>query len=117
MSIESQILVENVTLEAVDSTISFSEKKIGYGYNKIGDGLHTYVYSIDSFVGSIKLQGTLELYPGDSDWVDINNTALTVNGDSTLLGATSGNFTGNFLWIRAGYNLQGGEIGSIRYNY
>lgn len=117
MSIESTVLVENISLESTDSTISYSDKKPGFGYNKVGDGIHTYVYSIDSFVGSIKLQGTLELYPGDNDWVDINGTSLTVNGDSTQQGASSGNFTGNFVWIRAGYNLQDGTITQIRYNH
>jgi hypothetical protein len=117
MSIETTILLENITLESSDSTLKYSEKQKGSGYHKIGNGLHTYVYSIDSFVGSIKLQGTLELYPGDNDWVDIDNTTLTSNGDSTIVGSTTGNFTGNFVWIRTAYNLQDGTISQIRYNH
>jgi hypothetical protein len=117
MSIENTILLENITQEAADSTLLFSEKQKGAGYHKTGDGLHTYMYDIDSFVGFIKLQATLELYPSDNDWVDITDTTFTSNGDSTEIGSKTGNFTGNFVWIRAAYNLQDGTISKILYNH
>lgn len=115
MSKETTILLENITAEAGSSDLSYSEKQKGSGYHKLDDGLHTYVYSVDSFVGSIKLQGTLELYPGDNDWVDIDGTVF--DGDSTISSDPTGNFTGNFVWIRAAYNLQDGTIQQIRYNH
>ena len=117
MSIESTILLENITQEVSDSTFSFTEKQKGAGYHKLRGGLHTYVFQTDSFVGVIKLQGTLELYPGENDWVDIDNTTLLVGSDSTMTGSPTGNFTGNFIWIRAAYNLQDGTIQQIRYNH
>jgi hypothetical protein len=117
MSIESTILLENITQEVSDSTFSFSEKQKGSGYHKLRGGLHTYVYQLDSFVGVIKLQGTLELYPGEADWVDINDTTVSVGSDSTMIGSTTGNFSGNFVWIRAAYNLQDGTITQLRYNH
>lgn len=118
MSTESIILLENTSTESADSTFAYSAKQKGAGYNKRYGGLHTYVYELDAFAGEIKLQGTLELYPGEADWVNIVGT--TEGGDSTIsAGITTytGNFTGNFVWIRAAYNLQNGTISKIRYNY
>ena len=90
--------------------------------------MHTSVYSVNSFVGTIKLQGTLELYPSNNDWFDIEDTEI--GGDSTILGDISItpaistsienisiNFQGNFIWLRAAYSIQNGLIVEIRYNY
>lgn len=115
MSNETTILIENITSEAQNLDFVYSDKQKGSGYHKLGDGLHTYVYTVDSFVGVIKLQGTLELYPGDNDWVDIEDTVF--DGDSSISSGATGNFTGNFIWIRAAYNLQDGTIHQIRYNH
>ncbi len=118
MSTESRILISNKTAEVSDSTYSYGEKSKAAGYNRSSDGLHTAVYIVDSFAGSIKIQGTLELYPGDNDWVDIAGTEI--GGDSTISGEQTtytANFSGNYLWIRAAYNLQNGTIVAFRYNY
>lgn len=117
MSIEIYSLLSNITVASTDATFSYGEKSKGAGYHKGNSGLHTVVYNLDNFAGSIKLQGTLELYPGDADWVDIIGTDL--GGDSTAVGTAlkTRNFTGNFLWIRAAYNLHNGTITEIRYNY
>jgi hypothetical protein len=118
MSTESQVLLSNITIEAATSTYSYGDKRKGAGYNRRSDGLHTVVYTVDGFSGSIKIQGTLEMFPGDDDWVDI--TGAEIGGDSTVSGANttySNNFTGNFVWIRAAYNLQNGSIVSVRYNH
>jgi hypothetical protein len=72
MANETTVLVSNITSEAVDSAFVYSDKAKGAGYHKFNDSLHTYNYVVDSFVGTIKLQGTLELFPGDDDWVDID---------------------------------------------
>jgi hypothetical protein len=120
MSTESIILSSNVTEESVpgDSSFKYSAKQKGAGYHKYNDGIHTAVYQVDSFVGTIKLQATLELYPGDTDWVDIVNTEVAYGSDSTQsTGAQSVTFTGKFVWVRAAYNLQNGTISQIRYNY
>ena len=117
MSTESQVLLSNITIEAATSTYSYGDKRKGAGYNRRSDGLHTVVYLVDAFAGSIKIQGTLEMFPGEDDWVDITNTEI--GGDSTISAATTSytsNFTGNFVWIRAAYNLQNGTIVSVRYN-
>lgn len=116
MSNENIVLLSNVSTESVDSSFAYSDKNKGAGYNKNGDGVHTVVYTVDSFVGTIKMQGTLELYPGENDWIDIAGTEL--GGDSSVFSVSqSRTFIGKFLWIRAAYNLQNGIITQIRYNY
>lgn len=116
MSTENHILLSDVSTESEDSSYAYSNKNKGAGYNKNGDGVHTVVYTLDSFAGTIKMQGTLELYPGENDWVDIAGTEL--GGDSSVFSASqSRTFVGKFLWIRTAYNLQNGTITQIRYNY
>lgn len=116
MSTESRILLENITNEAADSLFKYSDKAKGAGYHKRLDTTHTVVYSLDSFVGTFKMQGTLELYPSDTDWFDIDNTEI--GGDSSVFSSSGTyNFKGKFVWIRAAYNLQNGTITQIRYNF
>lgn len=118
MSKQSYLLVSQVSTEAADSNYTYSDKKQGAGYHRQSNALHTVVYAVDSFIGVIKLQGTLELYPGESDWVDIEDTVIGTNYDSSAwTAAHSINFSGNFVWLRAAYNLQNGTISQIRYNY
>lgn len=118
MSTENRILLSNITAEAVDSTYSYSQKQPGAGYHKRFDALHTAVYSVDSFIGVLKLQATLSLHPSESDWFDIEGTTVGLNSDSSAwTSSTSINFVGNFVWIRAAYNLQNGTITLVRYNY
>ena len=117
MTIETIQLLLNVSVESTDSAYTYSEKQIGAGYHRLYNNTHTAVYSIDSFAGSIKIQGTLALDPSDTDWFDIENTSF--GGDSTITGGTATHavtFSGNFVWIRAAYNLQNGTITSIQYN-
>jgi hypothetical protein len=110
MSMEIKTLLFNANTVTAET---FTEKKQGAGYHQKRDSLHTFSYLLDGFVGSIKLQATLELHPGPNDWVDIVDTDLSAN--VAVSGNTSGNFTGNFIWIRAVYQLISGQIAEIRY--
>lgn len=116
MSIESLILFDNAVS---DSTVSadfvFTEKNKGAGYHKKQDNLHTAVYSIVDFTGTVKLQGTLNLYPGETDWFDITDSIT--NFVSAPEQSYTFNFRGNFIWIRAAYTVDSGSINQIRYNY
>ena len=69
MTTEHFILLNNV--EEPSSTFSFGPKFKGAGYHSKIDTLHTVIFELDRFVGRIKIQGTLEEYPGDNSWVDI----------------------------------------------
>lgn len=118
MSAEFQILLSNINAESADSSFAYSEKKTAAGYHRKSHALHTAIYSVDSFVGVIKLQATLALYPGEYDWFDIDDTSIGMSADSTVWPANSTlNFSGNFVWIRAAYNLQNGTIIVVRYSY
>jgi len=128
MPTKTTILLENIFTEAPagDSSFRVGDKKKGAGYHKNNDGVHTVVYSLNSFIGTIKIQGTLAEYPGEDDWVDVEFTDATteIAGDSTLYGAAdstdyinSKSFVGKFKWIRAVYNVQNGRIVQIRFNH
>jgi hypothetical protein len=119
MSIETTTIVQNITTESSDSAYTYSDKFPGAGYHKNNDGVHTAYYQFLDFIGSVKLQGTLEQYPGDDDWVDIANTQVGLGDDSTLFASDENKivtFTGKFVWIRAAYNIQNGTLVEIRYN-
>ena len=118
MSTETLTLLSNNTTEASVGVFSYTGKQKGAGYHRYNDGVHTVVYDLKEFVGTIKIQATLSLYPDDNsvDWFDVDGTEHSF--DSTVSnGAYSYTFTGRFMWVRAAYNLQDGTIVEIRYNY
>ena len=117
MSIETIVLLENVSTESATAEFSYGEKRKGAGYHKSNDGIHTAVFQFNNFVGSVKLQGTLELYPNETDWVDIDGTTIAIEDSSALTLNESRTFTGKFVYIRAAYNIQNGIITEIRYNH
>lgn len=125
MATESIILLSATSTETWDGTSGisyvFTDKFKGAGYHRKNGGLHTAIFELDNFKGSIKLQGSLELYPGDNDWTDISfdNSAENLESlDSTPLVTNEiRNFTGNFVWIRLAYRLIEGTITQVRYNY
>ena len=117
MPIENKVLASNVSVEAVAAEFSYGDKNKGAGYHKNTDGVHTVVYEFNNFVGTVKIQGTLELYPGPNDWVDINETTIDVEDSTPLISNETRTFIGKFVYIRAAYNVQNGTITEIRYNH
>lgn len=121
MSIENLILVSNYSDNSQPLVEVYSPKQKGAGHHTFNDGVHTAVFQLDNFVGSIKLQATLALYPGEDDWVDIvYDTASHVLSalDSTpVVAVANATFTGKFVWIRAAYILEQGAITQIRFNH
>jgi hypothetical protein len=121
MSIENIVLVSNYSNDNSPSTTFYSEKQKGAGYHKYNSGVHTVVFQFDNFKGSVKIQATLELYPGDNDWFDVIyntiSTPLDAVDSTPLVGTANCTFTGKFMWIRAAYALEQGTITKIRYNY
>lgn len=109
---------EFVTL--LDTTIatgSFSsEKRAGAGYHSQVNNVHTIVLELNNLNGTVEIQGTLEIFPGEKDWVTLKNTA---NSDIVYSGTNNGTFTaitrGNFIWIRAVGTINSGSITKIRF--
>ena len=79
MSTESIVLLSNALDDSLPLTWQYSPKNKVAGYHKKGDGVHTVVFELDNFKGSIKIQATLELYPADSDWFDVIYDSSDVN--------------------------------------
>lgn len=114
MSIENRTLLTAQTAVSPNTTsYNYSGNAKGAGYNKNTDGICTIIYDVANFRGQIKIQGTLELYPGDSDWFDVS----IFGNFNAITSPTSVNIIGKFVWIRAAWNLQSGTINEIRYNY
>ncbi len=124
MSFENFILLTNITVfssygrdynPSIDAnTYFFSDKGKGAGYYRINSGMQTVVFRTQNFVGSIKIQGTLELFPNDNDWVDAHEEVFALDSTNPDRSAT---VSGKFLFIRAAYHIENGEIQEIRYNY
>ncbi len=118
MSTESIVL-----LSTTNSTGNFtSSKQKGAGYNRSQGGLHTFVIKFSNWAGELRIQATLELFPGDLDWFDVdltdpNGTVRVFDEDSTDYDDSYAvNTVGNFIWIRATGTISAGEITEIRYN-
>ena len=121
MSKESIVLLSNITDDSQPSVWKYSPKNLGAGYYKNGNGIHTAVFELDNFVGAIKIQATLELYPNESDWFDViydsSDANLTALDSTPVTNNVSCTFTGKFVYIRAAYQLEQGTITEILYNY
>lgn len=117
MAFETVTLLENISAE--DTVYNYSDKKIGAGYHRKSSGLHTFQFELENFKGTVKIQGTLELYPGDDDWVDLDfdsGSPLEALDSTPLVANATRNITGNWLWIRAAYILEQGTITKIRFS-
>jgi hypothetical protein len=120
MSIETIVLLSNASNDTQPLVYQYSDKGRGSGYYKNGNGIHTVVFTFDNFKGSVKIQATLELHPGDNDWFDViydSNDVDLASVDSTpLTNNATCTFTGKFVFIRAAYLLEQGTISKIQYN-
>ena len=58
------------------------EKAKGDAYFGQSDGLHTVMIELNEFIGTVKIQGSLETTPGDNDWFDLE---LGLDGFSVTL--------------------------------
>jgi hypothetical protein len=107
------LLSVTTELSADPATYSYSAKSKGAGFSMKSTPLHTAVITVNNFVGLIKLQGTLTMYPGESDWVDVVTLKYKDNATSSSI---SENFIGNWVWIRSAHALTQGSI-AVRYNF
>ena len=110
-----------------------SEKAKGDAYFGQNDGLHTVMIELNGFIGTVKIQGSLETTPGDNDWFDLelglDGFSVDTTGKVASLSTKSLPYTvaetsqkaynsrGNFVWIRADIsNWTAGTISRIELN-
>jgi hypothetical protein len=112
---ENTILLSNYSDSTQPTNFVFGTAYPGASYHLGNNGMQTVMYQLNTFSGTIKIQGTLALYPSDEDWCDIPNT--TVGGDSSVIQASNMIYTfqGNFVWIRAAVMLEQGTVLNIFY--
>ena len=123
MSFETLKLLENITVSSAygrdyqsgsdADTVFYSDKNKGAGYHKHSDGVHTVLFHAEGLVGTITIQATLEIYPGDNDWFDVYTETFAIDSSNSNRITT---ITGKFVFIRAAYHIEDGEIISVRYN-
>lgn len=120
MSKETIVLISNYADDSAPSTFAYSAKQKGAGYQRNNDGVHTVVFTFDNFKGSVKMQATLALYPGEDDWFDVSYDSISEPIDALdstpIVGTANCTFIGKFTWIRAAFKLEQGTITEIRYN-
>lgn len=110
MNYETIILLEQIDYPTFG--MEYSAPITGAGYN-LRDAIHTYTYELEEFSGTLGLQGTLAVTPTDDDWVDILESDFVADGSTNMV---TDNFEGNYVWIRAKYQLDSGIIHRIRCN-
>lgn len=119
MSLISETILSTST-HISDSTpqVLVGNKFQGDGYYGRSDGLHTVQYSVNGFLGTINLQGSLAINPSDEDWFTVYSETHTIDNDEGFTGSKIINFTGNYVWIRAFINnWTDGTIISIKLNH
>tara|TARA_B100001287_G_scaffold102232_1_gene85878 strand:- start:810 stop:1205 length:396 start_codon:yes stop_codon:yes gene_type:complete len=116
-----------------NSATLVSDKVKGDAYFGATDGLHTVMVDLETFIGVLRIQGSLETTPGDNDWFDIDladaDFTVDVSGlvtkkiqDSLTYAVAetskrSYNVSGNFVWLRANISSwTGGTINRIEMN-
>lgn len=116
MSNEIQLLLESLSDTSADFT--YGDKKRAAGYYMLDNPVITVLFDLDDLVGSIKIQGTLSLTPGDNDWVDLNFDAgipINTEDSTSIKGVFSRNITGNWVYFRAAYKIEAGTINKVMY--
>ena len=121
MSNQTRVLLATTADNSKYPEEQYSAKSPAAGYYKNNNGVHTAVFEFDNFKGSIKIQATLELYPGDLDWFDVvydsADVVLTAIDSTPVTNNAVCTFTGKFVYIRVAYQLEEGTITEIRYSY
>jgi len=94
-----------------------SERKPGAGYHQKYDNLHTFIVTLDNWNGELRIQGTLDLFPGEDSWVDLIDTAGDLMIYTSDSGTSTANVRGNFVWIRAvGVTIEG-SVQQIQFSH
>lgn len=116
MTTESTIIIKNIDQATEPGTFISTEKIKGSGHYRKHGSVQTFQFDIDQFKGSIIIQGTLQLYPGESDWIDLkfqSGLEIAPADSSASSGSFIRNIQGNWVWIRLKYNISEGSITQV----
>jgi len=123
------------TATGFDDTLTATSDPVrGDGYYGRADGFHTVQINLSDFVGIIRIQGSLDVDPEESDWFTVQLGTGNRSVDTTGLireenitqveyieektGTNSYNFTGNYVWLRVKIeNWSAGSVDSIYLNH
>ena len=134
MPSNSEIILNSNTHAGDSATETITgDKYKGDGYYGRSDGLHTVQIDLAGFVGTIRIQGSLETDPTSNDWftvelgtgaMSVDTTGLLTEQNITYIEYTdsdtsvrSYNFTGNYVWVRAYIEYTDGTVNSIKLNH
>jgi len=114
MAANSEIILSAQTHPGDSTTEAVTGDKFkGDGYYGRSDGLHTVQYTYTGLTGTIVIEATLAIEPGDSDWFYVHSYVAAQETSSKIQ-----SITGNYVWIRAKlYNWTDGTINSIVSNH
>lgn len=110
------------------------DKFKGAGFYGKSSGLHTLQWNLYDFVGTMRIQATLELNPNENDWffVNLGNDILVTDTTGKVSkynsnkfeytestnGIYGSNFVGNYVWVRAYItDWTAGNVNSINLSY
>ena len=121
MTITVQTLLDNVVYGTASGNYDgssqdfYSDAVPAANYYGGQGSLQTIFYDLDSFVGKITVQATLNEVTSAAQWFDISERGDGLTPDT---GYTSSTVTGNFAWLRARVEgFDGGTITEVKAVY
>ena len=121
MTTTTTVVLESITYGQASgnydgsSQLFYSNAMPAANYYNGNGSIQTLFYNLDSFVGTVTVQATLNDLPEQAQWIDISERGDGITPDT---GYTSSTVTGNFSWVRACVtNFEGGTIQSVTIVY
>lgn len=111
-----------------------SERQPAADYYRLGTRTHSVTYVIEgAFKGTCTMQATEHPNPGENDWFDLPETAVTYVGTETtgnagISGGFSGavsrpvktdlrEFSGKYSWLRVRLDIRQGTLQAVKLNF
>lgn len=119
------LFAENLMASTGDNMSAVGDPVKCDGWYGAGDHLYTVAISVANFLGTIYLEGSLQVSPQDTDWFhlvlpvvfqvnSLNHTDILQRGETVNVGQT---FRKNISWMRARMDRPGyPELGPLEYH-
>ena len=113
MSTNSETILSTQTHPGDSSVLEVTSDAFrGDGYYSRADGFHTFQINTNSLTGTVVIQATLSVDPGDSDWFTVYENSYSDSTESQLV-----NITGNYVFVRAILTATQGTLRKILLNH